>query len=391
MVSSAFNDNRALPEIPTENSSAKPTETTAPYPWVISPVIDFVFIYGGAFWLMCVMHVMLFGFNAANLENLKIHAGSPVDWGISQWWVLMAMITPVLINNTHTWATYMRIYGSSEDRERFKFYGRYLIWAPFLLFAASLIYPPLQGWVIYVHMGWVFQHYTSQTYGVGLIYCYKRNYVMSAREKQIYKLLLAAISGYVITQLACIRENMPADMWGVPLPFLGLPREIHTVAVGFLIVMAVLFTGMVINHLIRKKQLMPIPTLTMTLGVALLGMATDYGSLIAWLWAPPFLHGAQYCLISLSYYLKEKGLPNGWSSAEISKALLTKPAIKWMAWAIIGGNFIYVVIPHIMADFGWSFMAIVSVVQGCVNFHHFLTDGAIWKLRDSKTRQLLIS
>ncbi|MBX3137905.1 hypothetical protein KF707_16890 [Candidatus Obscuribacterales bacterium] len=392
MVSSAFNENRAFPEIPSDNSSAKPAEKAdAPYPWVISPVLDFVFIYGGVFWLMCVMHVMLFGFNAANLENLKYHVGGPVDWGVSQWWVLMAMVTPVLINNTHTWATYMRIYGSTEDRERFKFYGRYLIWAPLILFVSALIYPPLQGWVVYVHMGWVFQHYTSQTYGVGLIYCYKRNYVMSAREKQIYKLLLASISGYVITQLACMREAVPADMWGVPLPFLGLPREIHTAAVGFLIVMSVMFTGMVIVHYFKHKRMMPFPTLTMTLGVALLGMATDYGSLIAWLWAPPFLHGAQYCLISLSYYLKEKGLPNGWSSADISKALLTKPAIKWMAWAIIGGNFIYVVIPHIMADFGWSFMAIVSVVQGCVNFHHFLTDGAIWKLRDAKTRQLLIS
>lgn len=389
MVSSnfAFNDNLSVPSVAKE----KPVDTTAPYPWIISPIVDFVFIYGGVFWLLCVLHVALFGWNAANLTNLNYHAGSAIDWGVSQWWVLMGLITPVLINNTHTWATYMRIYGSTEDRERFKFYGRYLIWAPLILFAAALVYPPLQGWVIYIHMGWVFQHYTSQTYGVGLIYCYKRQYFMNNREKQIYKLLLAAISSYVITKLLCIREEMPSDMWGVPLPFADFPREIHYAAIGFLAIATVAFAAAVINKYRRDKKWMPMPTLTMILGVALLGTVTGYGSIIAWLWAPPFLHGAQYCLISLSYYLKEKGLPDGMNSSQIAKALLTKPAIKWMAWAIMGGNFIYIVIPHIMADFGWSFMAMVSVVQGCVNFHHFLTDGAIWKLRDEKTRRLLIS
>lgn len=388
MVSSAFNDNVAFPE----SAKAVPdARTDAPYPWIINPIVDFIFVYGGVFWLMCIFHVYFFGWNAANLDNLRIHTNDLFDRDFSQWWVLMGLTTPILINNTHTWATYMRIYGSSEDRERFKFYGRYLIWLPIVLFAASLIYPPLQGYIIYVHMGWVLQHYTSQTYGVGLIYCYKRQYDMSAREKQIYKLLLASVSAFVITKLLCIREEMPHEMWGVPLPFANFPREIHYVAIGFEAIMAALFIAVVVRKWFRDEKMMPLPTLIMVAGVALLGTVNGYASIIAWLWAPPFLHGAQYCLISLSYYLKERGLPDGMGSAQIGKALLTMPAIKWTAWALMGGCFIYIVIPHIMADLGFSFMAMVSVIQGCVNFHHFLTDGAIWKLRDSKTRRLLIS
>lgn len=389
MVSSAFNDN-TLPR-PAELKVAQPVDADKPYPWVISPVVDFIFVYGGAFWVFVVCHVFFFGWNGADVNNLQFRLNPAVDWSVAQWWVLMGLTTPVLINNTHTWATYMRIYGTAEDRERFKFYGRTLIWLPFLLFSASLIYPPLQGWIIYLHMGWVFQHYTSQTYGVGLIYCYKRQYFMNNREKQIYKLLLTSIATYVITKLLCIREEMPHDMWGVPLPFANFPRPIHYVAEIFLAVMVLVFAVMVFRKFIKEKKFMPMPTVTMTVGVGLLGMMSGYGGIIAWLWAPPFLHGAQYCLISLSYYLKEKGLPNGMSSSQIAKACLTAPAIKWMAWAIMGGNLIYIVIPHIMFEFGWSFMAMVSVIQGCVNFHHFLTDGAIWKLRDSKTRQILIS
>lgn len=391
MVSSSASFDKAGFSLPQVNTSDAAVDTSKPNPYIINPAIDFIFIYGGVFWVLMVLHVALFGWNAATIENLQIHIAPAADWGISKWFVLMAVTTPIIISNTHTWATYMRIYGTSEDRERFRFYGRYLIFMPLVLFVSSLFYPPLQGWIIYLHMGWVFQHYTSQTYGVGLIYCYKREYYMNNWEKQVFKLTLASVSAFVITRLLCIREEMPIDMWGVALPFANMPRGLHYAAVLFIFVMAVVFAATVARKYFREKQMMPLPCLTMLFGVALLGTIPGYGGLIAWLWAPPFLHGAQYCLISLSYYLKERGLPDGLTSAQIGRALLSKPALKWMMWAILGGNFIYIAIPHIMSDFGWSFMAIVSIVQGCVNFHHFLTDAAIWKLRDAKTRRILIS
>ena len=110
----AFNQNSfALPQGQVEDPDK-------PYPWIISPVVDFIFVYGGAFWLLFVLHVVCFGWNAADLENLRFHANPLLDQGVAQWFVLMTMATPILISNTHTWATYMRIYGSSEDRERFK-------------------------------------------------------------------------------------------------------------------------------------------------------------------------------------------------------------------------------------------------------------------------------
>ena len=389
MVSSgfAFNQN----ELPGFGNSKPVDDSASPNPWIINPIVDFIFVYGGAFWILFVLHVAFFDWNAANIENLRFSISPGVDWGLSQWFVIMGVATPVLISNAHTWATYMRIYGTAEDRERFRFYGKYLIYMPIILFTAAIIFPPLQGYVIYLHMGWVFQHYTSQTYGVGLIYCYKRDYIMNKREKQIYKTLLTALSLFVITGLLSMRSHVPGDMWGVPLPFFNLPPVIHYASQAFLAVMAVAFTGSIINKYIRDKQMIPMPLITMVLGIFVLGTMSGYGSLIAWLWAPPFLHGAQYCLISLSYYLKERGLPEGLTSRDLGRVLLTKPALTWIAWILIGGNFIYIVIPHIMADFGWSFMAMVAVIQACVNFHHFLTDAAIWKLRDSKTRQILVS
>ncbi|MBX9667644.1 MAG: hypothetical protein K2X93_08510 [Candidatus Obscuribacterales bacterium] len=390
MVSSAYGND--LP-IPNRDASSPPTDKAAdkPYPWIISPVVDFIFIYGGAFWLLFFTHVLLFGWNAADPPNLTLKGGPVCDYAITGFFGILAVTTPVLLSNAHTCATYLRIYANKESREEFKFYGKYLIIAPPLLLALALIFPQLQGWIIYIHMGWVFQHYTSQTYGISLIYCYKNGYFMNEKEKAIFKRLQLSIALYVITMLLCIKENVTTNMWGVKIPFVGLPREIHYVAIGFCGIMTLLFIGSIIGKYRREKKMIPMPVLLMVIGVGFIGMSTGYASTILWLWGTPFLHGAQYCLVSLSYYIKERGLPAGMKTSQIAKLLLTKPALRWMGLALLGGCFIYIVIPQILADNGWDFMAMVSVITGCVNFHHFLTDAAIWRMRDPKIKKLLIS
>ncbi len=390
MVSSDFvyGNNPIIP-----NLEVKPTveqATVKPYPWIISPAIDFIFIYGGSFWVLFLAHVLLFGWNAANFDNLMWKPTYGIGQGIAYLFFVLGVTTPVIISNVHTAFTYMRIYANSESREQFKLYGRYLIVMPPLLLAAALIWPSLQGWIIYLHMMWVYQHYTSQTYGIALIYCYKRQYIMSVKEKKTFKRLQDSLALYLITMLLCMKEDAATEMWGVPLPFADLPRPIHYVAIGILVYTTLAFAAMIIMKYRRDKQWIPMPCLVMVLGVAAVGMATGYANLIVWLWGTPFLHGAQYCLVSLSYALKEKGLPEGQNSSNMAKLLLTKPALKLLALAFLGGCFIYIVIPQILSDMGWGFMAMVSVITGCVNFHHFLTDAAIWRLRDPKTRKLLI-
>ena len=41
-----------------------------------------------------------------------------------------------------------------------------------------------------------------------------------------------------------------------------------------------------------------------------------------WFFVPGFFHGSQYLAVCLSYYLKERGMPNGMNSWEISKVAL---------------------------------------------------------------------
>jgi hypothetical protein len=388
MVSSDFAQSSRISSVSSEPAVQSATK---PYPWIMSPVIDFVCIYGGAFWLLFFTHVLIFGWNPIGENNLQFQAPAGMNFALTKFFVILSVITPNIFSNAHTAATYMRIYATPESREQFKVYGQYLAALPFVLFASALLYPPLQGVYVYLHMMWVFQHYTSQTYGVSLIYCYKRGYNMNVREKQIFKLLLTAIAIFVVTRLLCMREFVTYDLWGIPVPFANLPRPIHYASQVFLGGVFLAFASMVVRKYIRERKMIPMPCLTMLLGVWCLAVASGYGTIILWLWGTPFLHGAQYCMVSLSYYLKERGMPEGMGTNQIARLIMTWPAIRWIGMTVLGGCFIYIGVPDFFEKFGYSFMIIFSVVTACVNFHHFLTDAAIWKLRDPKMREILIS
>jgi tetratricopeptide (TPR) repeat protein len=98
------------------------------------------------------------------------------------------------------------------------------------------------------------------------------------------------------------------------------------------------------------------------------------------------LHSAQYLWIT-SYYAKreatagnETGKPGGW-----------RPLV-YFAVLVVGGIALFVPGPWLVSrvlrqDFTTSFLAFTALV----NIHHFLLDGAIWKLRDGRIASLLLN
>ncbi|HEY7543416.1 MAG TPA: hypothetical protein VID27_00955, partial [Blastocatellia bacterium] len=94
-----------------------------------------------------------------------------------------------------------------------------------------------------------------------------------------------------------------------------------------------------------------------------------------------FMHSAQYLWIT-SYYAKREALA--------STEGRWRPA-SYFAILIVGGIALFVPGPWAVSyifkyDFAMSFLIFASLV----NIHHFILDGAIWKLRDSRIASLLI-
>ncbi len=94
------------------------------------------------------------------------------------------------------------------------------------------------------------------------------------------------------------------------------------------------------------------------------------------------LHSAQYLWIT-SYFQEKEARAAGNTKWSFAKYLLT---------LVAGGIALFIPGPWIAsrvfhADFATSFLTFTALV----NLHHFLLDGAIWKLRDSRIASLLLN
>jgi len=389
MVSTTFtrDGDANLPSpLPSARSTAE--EKVLGNRWIVNPLFDSLFVFGGALWIIFALQLFWFHWDTLN-------PGLPGAPGTTAWVLLfMSTFGSYLFADSHTIATYMRIYSTPENRQRFKMYAYYLPWCSALLFALCLLYPKAAGFCVYLHLMWVFQHYVGQTFGISLIYCYKRGYFFKPWERETYRWFMHSFSAFVISRILCFRELSPDTVYGVKLPFYSLPYQLFSVCKIALIVMTVAFATVVVRKYLFEKKLIPLPTVCLILTIIAIGLSTGAASAMVWVYGPPFFHGSQYLAVSLGFYLKEKSLEDG-RMAEVGRNLikefLSTVALRYWAIVIMAGIFLYVGIPSIFENYGFGFVYTATIIQACINFHHFVTDGAIWRLRDTKCREILLA
>ncbi len=388
MVSSSIN----LAGVPAI-AEAKPAETpvvvekTKPHPWIVNPWFDFLFVYGGMLWAVFAIHYALYGWN--NMDPAL--APNKETFAIATIVMVLGIFGQHLFADTHTIATYMRIYATPESRKTFRLYAYYLPWLSLTLFVMACFFKEAAGTVVYIHMMWVFQHYVGQCFGVALIYCYKRSYFMSNFEREVFRWFMHSTSYAIITRILCHREFSPYVYWGVDVPFWGLPLWLNDLGNFLFSVMSVLFVSVLLRKWLREGKMMPFPALCQVGTVLAIGWSVGMASSMIWAYGPNFFHGSQYLAVSLGFYIKEKGLPEGMLSKDVFKNWFSPRSLRYWAYVIVAGMFIYIFVPHFMMYFGLTFGLVATVIQACVNFHHFVADAAIWRLRDPRCRDVLIA
>lgn len=351
-------------------------------PWIIDPWFDLLFVCGGIPLLLIAANVSSFGWQ------------SPPSWSSTQTRSAALLLSLVLVGqhlfaNSHNMATYLRIWGSDEDRERFRFHRTWLVLFFLPLFILGLLSTEVTGAYVYVYLMAVFWHYAAQCYGVALIYCFKRNYFLRPWEKSVMKLCMTSLSAYAILRIVSLRANSPAQWYGVPLPFWGPfpPLIYHTAGMVFSASILV-FSFIVLKKLVQEGKIFPLPSLMILLSVIALGLTDSAQNALLWFYVPAFFHGTQYLAICISYALKEKGEAQ---SMSVRKLFCSKLAGQLFATTVVIGTFFYVALPHIFSQFGFDYAVVSGLVLAIVNFHHFLTDAAIWRLRDSRCREILLA
>ena len=300
-------------------------------------------------------------------------------------WSVAFYALAIVFNYPHFMATEYRAYRSREDFQKYKFFTLHLTLLLALTGVLAHVFPRLLPWIFTLYICWSPWHYTGQNYGLLSMFVRRAGATIEAAERQWLR--AAFIASYIM--LLCSFETAgPAD----PLILsLGLPAKLTIpirVALGIIFAACSwrAFRGLLrrsgwramaapLTLLVTQFLWFVLPTL-LEVGSAYQIPQTRYSSGIL-----AILHSAQYLWIT-SYYQQRDARAAGQSAWRMSAY--------WIV-LVAGGIALFIPGPWLVSyAFHFDFTTSFLIFTALVNIHHFMLDGAIWKLRDSRIASRLI-
>ncbi len=301
-------------------------------------------------------------------------------------WSFGFYLLALLFNYPHFMATVYRAYHSYSEFSKYRVFTVHIALLLALAGFLAHIWSPILPWIFTLYICWSPWHYTGQNYGLMMMFA--RRAGLSPTENERQALHLSFIASFLMLMLS-FQTGASGDSLILSL---GLPSKFTLPARAVLAVFFLACSGWALFSLARRnswKALLPTATLVSTqflwfLLPAIIELAsgkeipqTRYSSGIL-----AVLHSAQYLWIT-GYFQAREVRAAGQSAWSYPKYLLT---------LVAGGIALFVPGPWIVsrvfhADFATSFLTFTALV----NLHHFILDGAIWKLRDSRIASLLLN
>lgn len=368
-------------DFPTSDSTPSETvavKSEAPYPWIMGPVVDILFSCGGCLWIMTFMTLGL---------------GSK-DWSSppAQFCWYFAIIANLTLANSHAPATLYRVYTNPRLYSTIGRTSNVLAVILFITMIVAMANPVFAIFLWKIFTFWIIQHYLAQSYGITLLYCFKRGYYLNNKEKELLHWLFHCTLIYAVLAMLTYKEYGSMSFGGLELPFWGpIPEPIFLAWRVVLQLSVAAFAVVVLRKYMREKKAFPFPALlTLTTAVVLYASLAAYNNLMM-MFLPAFLHGAQYLVITGAYYIKEQDLLKGESFHKIGSKMRTRSFLKWFTIIFSIGLFVWVLLPGMLVKLGLAYGLTIISIQACHGFHHFALDMFIWRLRDPELRKLLIA
>jgi tetratricopeptide (TPR) repeat protein len=337
--------------------------------WLFHPLLDAVVMCGGLTLL-----VLPFAFLV-----------SPVVGGT----VFMAL--NLVCNYPHYMATNYRIYGRREQIRRYRLFAIYVTSAiVFLALASHLLVGP---WVNLLVIAYLFlgpYHYTGQNYGIALMYARRGGIDVHGVDK---RLLYGAGVAFMLSYLLLITVR-PLDIPIPGLTGLHLPAAAARVLHGSLVGVGIACAAAALWRLRRTGSwpalapviaLLAAQFLWFALPSAIVLFNTRIGlgglSLASFVLAINFLHCAQYLGVTAYYTQRERAAAG--DAFHLGRYFLV---------LIIGGAVLWSVAMRCFSEaFAVDYGISMLVLSALINIHHYVLDGAIWKLRDGRIARLLVA
>jgi tetratricopeptide (TPR) repeat protein len=300
-------------------------------------------------------------------------------------WAVAFYFLAMIFNYPHFMATIYRAYHTRQNFERYKIVTLHVtllvVLTGIMLHASYRLLP----WVFTLYICWSPWHYSGQNYGLLMMFARRSGATLEQAERRWIR--AAFVASYLML-LASFETGGSTD----PLILsLGLPAKFSLPARLILGAAFALFTFLGFKGLIRRSSVraMAAPlTLALTqflwfvlptlleLHAAYQVPQTRYSSGIL-----AVLHSAQYIWIT-SYYQQREAKASGQTKWSMGGYFVT---------LIAGGIALFIPGPWLVSYiFRFDFTTSFLIFTALVNIHHFILDGAVWKLRDSRVASLLI-
>jgi Flp pilus assembly protein TadD len=301
-------------------------------------------------------------------------------------WSAVFYTLALACNYPHYMATIHRAYFRREDRERYRLFTHHFTAGLVLLGLAAHVQPVLVAWLFTLYVMWSPWHYTGQNFGLLMMFLRRAGVEVSPSERR--RLRIAFVASYVLL-LAAFNQAGPVD----PLVrSLNLPVAISwplQAAAALVFVVAGAPTMAVLAWRAGWRAALAPLTLCLTqalwfvvpIALTWVGGAsvpqTRYSSGIL-----AIMHSAQYLWIT--QHFTKRAAAGGSEGASWSQA-------RYWATLVVGGIALFVPFPWLASYVGrLDFTTSMLIVTSIVNIHHFILDGVVWKLRDSRVSSVLV-
>ena len=287
-------------------------------------------------------------------------------------------------NYPHYMATVYRAYHTRTEFEKYRLFTVHITAALALVAVASHMWAGLVPWIFTLYITWSPWHYTGQNFGLAMMFARRNGVAPADRERR--QLYVAFLASYLLLFIS-FHTGPSSD----PLiRSLGIPQTIAAPAQALLLVVVfVLGVMTLVRWILRAGAPATLAPFVLVLTQATWFVAPALAQMIR---GGPVLqtryssgvlavmHAAQYLWITSYYAEREATAAHG----------------RWRPWAyaatlVAGGIALFVPGPWLAsylfhADFTDSLLIFTAIV----NIHHFILDGAIWKLRDGRIAALLV-
>jgi len=353
-------------------SAAAPAAAGGSGPWLLGPWRDYLFGYGLVYIL--------------SIPVLWLVADAPAGG----WWIAPALA--FVFSVPHYGATLLRVYERREDRRKYTVFAVWATLALAALFLAGLHSKWVGSLLFTVYLTWGPWHFSGQNYGLGLMHLRRSGIQPDPLLKRLVYLCFVISAGLAILYIhvsigAYNAAALPVEPTNTfQLMRIGVPtdvlRMVATVGGGVWLA-CVAAVGFILLRRMPLRGVLPVASLLGMQGIWYLvplsaGRLDPKGFAFTAIWVA-IAHAVQYLWVTY-YYARREGRTRSFAPFYVRA---------WLAGGLLLLPML-VLAPGVSSDFARNAMGVVVLGISVLNIHHFVLDGAIWKLRDGRVARVLL-